>query len=154
MQDLYGGLGFEPKDKNEYEDIDIQKHHQLDQSDSSRDNSIIVADDTMRDPNYVNDAIMGIKPVANQLGPDEMHLENPYGYYPQGVPPEVLEEVERARIEKKNRKEKLVLNCVPGLKGKTNRQKFIIKVYIILLIQLTFTFTWVGVTSRVDSKIA
>jgi FtsH-binding integral membrane protein len=79
-------------------------------------------------------------------------MQNPYGYYPNGVPPEVLQEVERARIEKKARKERLVLNCVPGLKGKTSRQKFIIKVYCILVIQLTITFSWVGVTSNVDSK--
>lgn len=41
--------------------------------------------------------------------------------YPQGVPPEVLQEIEKDRMEKRAKKEKLCLNFVPGLKGKTNR---------------------------------
>jgi hypothetical protein len=41
--------------------------------------------------------------------------------YPQGVPPEVLKEIQKDKIEKSVRKNKLCLNCVPGLKGKTNK---------------------------------
>jgi hypothetical protein len=44
-----------------------------------------------------------------------------YSMYPQGVPIEVMEELEKDRMEKRARKNKLCLNFVPGLKGKTNR---------------------------------
>jgi hypothetical protein len=37
------------------------------------------------------------------------------------VPIEVMEEIEKERMEKRARKKKLCLNFVPGLKGKTNR---------------------------------
>lgn len=66
--------------------------------------------------------------------------------YPQGVPPEVLQEIEKDRMEKKAKKNKLCLNCVPGLKGKTNRQKFILKVYGILTAQLFITFSFIFIT--------
>lgn len=41
--------------------------------------------------------------------------------YPQGVPAEVMEEIKKDIIEKKEKKNALCLNCVPGLKGKTKR---------------------------------
>ena len=55
-------------------------------------------------------------------------------------------------MEKSVRKNKLCLNCVPGLKGKTNRQKFIIKVYGILTAQLAITFTFIFLTMVIPSK--
>lgn len=40
----------------------------------------------------------------------------------------------------------MLLNCVPGLKGKTDRQKFIIKVYSLLTMELFLTFGFIVVT--------
>lgn len=69
------------------------------------------------------------------------------------MPDEVLAEIEKDKIEKKTKKKKLILNCVPGLKGKTNKQKFVFKVYGILSLQLLITFTIVIITMTNDSKI-
>lgn len=68
------------------------------------------------------------------------------------MPLEVLEEIERQKIEKKVKKNGLCLNCVPGLHGKTSKQKFIIKVYALLAIQLLITFGFVIATFFVPSK--
>jgi FtsH-binding integral membrane protein len=68
------------------------------------------------------------------------------------VPPEVLKEIENDRIAKSVRKGALCLNFVPGLKGKTNRQKFILKVYGILSIQMLITFAFIVLTMLVPSK--
>jgi FtsH-binding integral membrane protein len=73
--------------------------------------------------------------------------------YPSGVPPEVLKELEKDRIEKTVKKNSLCLNCVPGLKGKTNRQKFILKVYGILTVELLITFAFIFLTMVFPSKI-
>ena len=54
-------------------------------------------------------------------------------------------------IRKKSLKEKLRLNCVPGLKGKTKRQQFIIKVYSLLTIELLITFGFILATMLIDS---
>ena len=40
----------------------------------------------------------------------------------------------------------LCLNCVPGLEGKEEKQKFIIKVYALLVMQLTITVGFVLIT--------
>jgi hypothetical protein len=50
------------------------------------------------------------------------------------VPSEVAEEIKRAEEENEERKKRLCLNCVPGLRGKVARQQFIIKVYSVLLL--------------------
>ena len=75
-----------------------------------------------------------------------------YAMYPNGVPPEVLREIEKDKIEKVVRKNSLCLNCVPGLKGKTKRQQFILKVYGILTAELLLTFTFVLITMLTPSK--
>jgi hypothetical protein len=49
---------------HEYQEINLQKENKLDQSDSSRDNSIMYQGDTMRNDNYVIDQGIGIGKVA------------------------------------------------------------------------------------------
>lgn len=56
------------------------------------------------------------------------------------VPIEVQEKLKKDKEEKSEEEERLPLNCLPGLKGKTDKQRFIIKVYAILTIMLFFTF--------------
>ncbi len=68
------------------------------------------------------------------------------------VPPEVLAQISKDSVEKKIRKKKMILNCVPGLKGKSNRQKFILKVYALLTLELIVTFGFVLITMLSPSK--
>ena len=79
------------------------------------------------------------------MGPHQFYPNHSMAY-PVDVPPEVKAELEEDQVEVKNEKEKLPLNCVPGLKGKTNRQKFIIKVYTLLTVELLITFGFVLAT--------
>ena len=62
------------------------------------------------------------------------------------VPPEILAEIEKDKAAARLEKENLPLNCVPGLRGKSNRQKFIIKVYSFLTIELFITFGFILIT--------
>jgi hypothetical protein len=96
--------------------------------DSSVDNSSSFDNDqdSMRNKLYMMD--------NNNPGALNNFDDQPYSFYPQGVPDEVLAEIERDKIEKKTKKRKLLLNCVPGLNGKANKQKFVFKVYAILSI--------------------
>lgn len=62
------------------------------------------------------------------------------------------EQLEADRIRNAREKKVLCLNFVPGLEGKSNRQKFIIKVYSLLTIELLFTFGFILTTFLVPSK--
>lgn len=68
------------------------------------------------------------------------------------VPQDVLDEIHKDQVEKKIKKQKLLLNCVPGLKGKSKRQKFILKVYALLTLELVITFGFVLITMLSPSK--
>ncbi|CDW71213.1 UNKNOWN [Stylonychia lemnae] len=68
------------------------------------------------------------------------------GNYPKEVPPEVQVEIMKQQEEDKKKKAKLCLNFLPGFKGKTNKQQFIIKVYSLLFIMLGITFGFVLIT--------
>ncbi|TNV79123.1 hypothetical protein FGO68_gene6422 [Halteria grandinella] len=78
--------------------------------------------------------------------PHQFYPQNQFQSYPVEIPPEVLAELEEDQVSIKNEKDKLPLNCVPGLKGKSNKQKFIIKVYTLLTIELLITFGFVLAT--------
>eukprot|EP00347_Sterkiella_histriomuscorum_P008860 403343467 len=71
--------------------------------------------------------------------------------YPNQVPPEVQAELEAQQIENQRLKKRLCLNFVPGLEGKTNKQKFIIKVYSLLFMMLGVTFGFTLITLCIPS---
>lgn len=74
--------------------------------------------------------------------------------YPTVVPPEVQEKLSKDKEAKNDEEEKLPLNCLPGLKRKTDKQRFIIKVYAILTIMLFITFGLTLVTMKSEGKIS
>eukprot|EP00347_Sterkiella_histriomuscorum_P021452 403333927 len=101
----------------------------------------------LQNTNILNHSPMGDSIDAYQQVYLQQYAANvDYQYYPNEVPPEVMAQIELDNIEQKSRKQKLLLNCVPGLRGKTNKQKFIFKVYTLLSIQLLITFTFVLIT--------
>lgn len=54
--------------------------------------------------------------------------------YPMSVPQDVLEQVEEQEAKEKAEESKKCLNFFPGMKGKTDKQRFIIKVYSLLCV--------------------
>lgn len=47
--------------------------------------------------------------------------------------------------------QKAPLNCIPGLAGKTDRQRFIVKVYTLMCLQVLVTVIWVIAIKAVES---
>jgi len=75
---------------------------------------------------------------------------NYQGPYPNEVPADVAKELAVDQNEMELKSKKLCLNCVPGLRGKDERQQFVIKVYGVLICQLAITVGFVTLTMVSD----
>lgn len=75
--------------------------------------------------------------------------------YPQQVPQDLQNVNNMNDAEQAERADNAILNCIPALRGKTDRQNFVIKVYSLIACMLAVTsiFTALMVTNSFgDSK--